>query len=42
MEAWCETAEIVKNYSEDMVTRWSTEMDTLLVYVSCDGVQYSD
>ena len=28
-----ETANIVKTYSEEMVVRWNTEIDTLLVYV---------
>lgn len=28
-----EIAEIVKQYSDDMVKRWKEEMDTLLVYV---------
>ena len=32
--AWAHSAEIVKTYNDELVTRWKEEMDTLLVYVS--------
>ena len=32
--AWDETAKVVKTYSDELVNRWNTEIDTLLVYVS--------
>ncbi|RDX52265.1 hypothetical protein OH76DRAFT_1345532, partial [Lentinus brumalis] len=31
-EAWSKTAEIIKVYSDDMVAKWNSEIDTLLVY----------
>ena len=31
--AWARSAEIVKTYNDELVTRWKEEMDTLLVYV---------
>ncbi|KAI0758898.1 hypothetical protein C8Q74DRAFT_1388876, partial [Fomes fomentarius] len=31
-KAWDETAKIVKDYSDELVTRWNKEIDTLLVY----------
>ncbi len=34
-EAWSKTAEIIKVYSDDMVAKWNSEIDTLLVYVRC-------
>ncbi|KAI0756164.1 hypothetical protein C8Q80DRAFT_1068880, partial [Daedaleopsis nitida] len=30
--AWAHSAEIVKTYNDELVTRWKEEMDTLLVY----------
>ena len=35
--AWARSAEIVKTYNDELVTRWKEEMDTLLVYVSSDS-----
>ena len=32
-KAWSNAAEAVKIYSDEMINRWSQEMDTLLVYV---------
>ena len=32
-KAWSKVAKTVKTYSDEMVERWSNEMDTLLVYV---------
>ncbi|EIW56971.1 uncharacterized protein TRAVEDRAFT_83487, partial [Trametes versicolor FP-101664 SS1] len=32
--AWSETADIVKTYSDDMIKRFNTEIDTYLVYAS--------
>ena len=34
--AWDETANVVKTYSDELVDRWNKEIDTLLVYVSFD------
>ncbi|KAI0742954.1 hypothetical protein C8Q80DRAFT_1191645 [Daedaleopsis nitida] len=31
-EAWSDTAGKIKTYSDEMVARWNSEMDTLLVY----------
>ncbi|KAI0753559.1 hypothetical protein C8Q80DRAFT_520128 [Daedaleopsis nitida] len=31
-EAWAKTAGVVKTYSDELVKRWNTEIDTLLVY----------
>ncbi|TBU34342.1 hypothetical protein BD311DRAFT_351394 [Dichomitus squalens] len=31
-KAWSDAAEAVKTYSDEMINRWSREMDTLLVY----------
>ena len=33
VRAWSETADVVKTYSDEMVTRWKEEIDTLLVFV---------
>lgn len=33
-KAWTDTAEVVKTYSDEMVQRFNTEIDTYLVYVS--------
>ncbi|KAH9934068.1 uncharacterized protein BXZ73DRAFT_18153, partial [Epithele typhae] len=30
--AWARSAEVVKTYNDELVTRWKEEMDTLLVY----------
>ncbi|TFK86759.1 hypothetical protein K466DRAFT_474112, partial [Polyporus arcularius HHB13444] len=30
--AWSKTAEIIKTYSDDMIGKWNSEIDTLLVY----------
>lgn len=32
-KAWSESADIVKTYSDDMIKRFNTEIDTYLVYV---------
>ena len=36
-EAWSRTADIMKTYSDELVKRWNSEIDTLLVYVSYGG-----
>ena len=33
-KAWDAVSGVVKEYSDNMVKRWTDEMDTLLVYVS--------
>ena len=33
-QALAETAAVVKGYSDEVVQRWSSEIDTYLVYVS--------
>ena len=32
-QAWSETADIVKQYSDEMIQRWNSEIDTMLVFV---------
>ena len=32
-KAWEDTAEVVKQYSDEMVQRWNREIDGLLTYV---------
>ncbi len=32
-EAWSKTANIIKTYSDGMIGKWNSEIDTLLVYV---------
>ena len=33
-QAWSEIADIVKQYSDEMIQRWNSEIDTMLVFVS--------
>ena len=39
-KAWDETAQRVKEYSDELVERWNKEIDTLLVYVCVVSVLF--
>ncbi|KAI0631704.1 hypothetical protein C8Q77DRAFT_1074688 [Trametes polyzona] len=39
-QAWSDAADLVKTYSDDMIRRWNSEIDTYLVYVRPWGASW--